>query len=1424
MNFRGTRPEVGKKTASRHEVLARAAADRAERAAARERDAAAILLQSWHRGYAAASQARATQVRAFDARLQGIARLKQQLPPGTQLPLPPLCLLAQSLGFVLSGRGSSRMNHGRLILASGGALTGAAAVKLRATLSLLLPALSSGANISDAQHLDMNASSAERKAAEAAAGVPRTLGRIAILAVCLLTAETVSHGGEREHSADSALAEVYGGVGKDNETSSEEEEGCSAKFQDNMSATKMSTSPAAVASGNSAASEGKWNGDLPTAFILALIPRLGPRAQQQLLAQLHCPSVAVGARPGSSSGPRIRSSATAGRPSLLRATVAAMADIVRIASGSHSNGSSRGGSASSHRSHPPLEDILSSVLRRRLGDLFLLSCTVLIYPRTDTTNNASSPSGVPEIYPPALAWADAVLCLHPQLVVLAAPFGFLAAAGHATNRCPWLWPALEHVSWPAIAEDSRQPNPAGLLHSLASGQKPTATTAAAGAAGRGNTDATLLTSSPLEDVFAVRSRRLRVRRVHNARDLAVAVATARVVNVAATNSAGHVGQQETVGAGKNALAFDEREATATKLLGEALLSRAQLCMQRGHSAAAWHDCCRALDLTTVVTVTPEPRADSVDNDPEDDEGTGRGGAAAAAAEAAAAERLAQIRRVVGLRRALLPLAVSARRLRAQVLAPFVEAGSSPEAAAARLADLRAAAAVPASVVGRDVRQACRLELQVAEAVQAEKDKAARKVATKSNRQAQAIAREAKKAGQLEAGDSSSSSGSEDDDDEDTKAKAEAKRVRRKAKRERAAERERARAAEEKTAHMAARASAKAAHDAQRASQDALLLANAQRRAQEEADALAAAQVAHRLTSMRVGEAESLSAADAAKAKADAAAALEAEAKRKELESAARASARAAGEKANAARAQEEAAAAKRKALAEQQGREVAAQRRKDRRAAAAAAKVAAAATAASEASAAGGAAGVSPPVPPPVGLSQASLGDRWWGAVEDDDPISMEPIAELKYPPFNLKELPEDEEESNAQDGPGGSGAGGGSQSVVNGSRIENREGSKSGGSSGSDVKFWFDGRLLAHWLVSTGIFLHPTTRQPVSRRTCARLDAYLARHRLVKQPAVVKMFDLCAPNQSTSSGAVSSGETDRATNAGDNGDRERRRLAITTREALRRDASRLLEQFFADGDDAMEGNSRVHSGESPGGGLVDDDEGDTSLADESAAAARRAHARSQRFLLHSTLDFPALPVTAPRNLAPPSSQPASEAEPMVLAPSVSAVGAGAAANAVPLYVNLTHWLDAADLHASGGVRALESALAAFAPGAACALIPVSLWRTLSSMFPRRYSLATPDAAERFLVVDGDVIVPQGGSSAGGGDTAACGFNGGGCPQVLDHLKHFASKVVTNDATGRCNRILLAESAPALRDANAAFIACRTQPYFLAAGAAFVLL
>ena len=74
--------------------------------------------------------------------------------------------------------------------------------------------------------------------------------------------------------------------------------------------------------------------------------------------------------------------------------------------------------------------------------------------------------------------------------------------------------------------------------------------------------------------------------------------------------------------------------------------------------------------------------------------------------------------------------------------------------------------------------------------------------------------------------------------------------------------------------------------------------------------------------------------------------------------------------------------------------------------------------------------------------------DKWWTNSTEVDPISLEPLAELGYPPFEL--------------GP-----------------------------------HLFDGRVLAFYVVSTGTFLNPMSREELTHDDCAALDAYLKRHGL---------------------------------------------------------------------------------------------------------------------------------------------------------------------------------------------------------------------------------------------------------------------------------------------------------------------------------------
>jgi hypothetical protein len=324
----------------------------------------------------------------------------------------------------------------------------------------------------------------------------------------------------------------------------------------------------------------------------------------------------------------------------------------------------------------------------------------------------------------------------------------------------------------------------------------------------------------------------------------------------------------------------------------------------------------------------------------------------------------------------------------------------------------------------------------------------------------------------------------------------------------------------------------------------------------------------------------------------------------------------------------------------------------------------------------------------------------------------------------------------------------------------------------------------------------------------------------------------------------------------------------------LRREASEILERLFAGGA-AEEDEGGSGGGGSAGGLFVDDDEVTGSVTEQEAARARAAQrALQQRFLLHSTVDFPALAASSSFSSFSTST--------------VAGAGAGAATTSEitglmapiaggetsglpqlpqpsqlpsppslpsprPRFSSVTTWVDAADVFSHGGVRGLEAALTSLGGGGggvggeggggegwpgwdgdeggpevvtAAAFFPLSLWVRLSQLFPRRYSLALPHAHEAFLVL-GE------GASSGGGDNESSQL-------VLNHLKRFGSRLVTNDAAVLAGTaagaagddgssglgtlpLLLQGSAPALRNANSALLAQRASPYLLTSGS-FLLL
>jgi hypothetical protein len=80
----------------------------------------------------------------------------------------------------------------------------------------------------------------------------------------------------------------------------------------------------------------------------------------------------------------------------------------------------------------------------------------------------------------------------------------------------------------------------------------------------------------------------------------------------------------------------------------------------------------------------------------------------------------------------------------------------------------------------------------------------------------------------------------------------------------------------------------------------------------------------------------------------------------------------------------------------------------------------------------------------------------WWRKLQLDDPISLEPLSELEYPPFRLK---------------------------------------LKASSVGGNDEHLFDGQVLAYFLVSTANFIDPLSREPLTRDDCRKLDEYLKQH-----------------------------------------------------------------------------------------------------------------------------------------------------------------------------------------------------------------------------------------------------------------------------------------------------------------------------------------
>ena len=101
--------------------------------------------------------------------------------------------------------------------------------------------------------------------------------------------------------------------------------------------------------------------------------------------------------------------------------------------------------------------------------------------------------------------------------------------------------------------------------------------------------------------------------------------------------------------------------------------------------------------------------------------------------------------------------------------------------------------------------------------------------------------------------------------------------------------------------------------------------------------------------------------------------------------------------------------------------------------------------------------------PQDTAIEDLKMRPFWWRCLKEEDIISLEPLSRLKYEPFELPSSPE--------------------------------------------KTHWFDGKVLANYLISSANFLHPVSRRPLERTEMMLLDEYLRKYSLCKA-MVVHVYD----------------------------------------------------------------------------------------------------------------------------------------------------------------------------------------------------------------------------------------------------------------------------------------------------------------------------
>ena len=104
---------------------------------------------------------------------------------------------------------------------------------------------------------------------------------------------------------------------------------------------------------------------------------------------------------------------------------------------------------------------------------------------------------------------------------------------------------------------------------------------------------------------------------------------------------------------------------------------------------------------------------------------------------------------------------------------------------------------------------------------------------------------------------------------------------------------------------------------------------------------------------------------------------------------------------------------------------------------------------------------------------EGNKNEKWWTSLTDEDPITLEPLAALPYPPFVLIDGCDEDR-------------------------------------CGSRREHYFDGVALATYVVSQGTFANPLTRAPLTHGNCIQLDEYLFILRKLFEPPEPARLQSC--------------------------------------------------------------------------------------------------------------------------------------------------------------------------------------------------------------------------------------------------------------------------------------------------------------------------